>query len=143
MKNWAWGVTLFFIAVSALAAMPSDNGNGNAIVYVYRPHRFTAAAKNPSIYVDGREISRLHNGTYLKFEVAPGQHSLTSASYVEGDPFESFQAGREYFFRLQTGSWVKGAVGRAEMKLLAVPKEQGTVEIEKLKEGRVAQPSKP
>src|SRR5690349_9365783 len=132
MKKRAWGATLFFIAVSALAAMASEDGN--AIVYVYRPYRFTGAARNPSIYVDGREISRLNNGTYLKFEVAPGQHSLTSASYVEGDPYENFQVGKEYFFRLQTGSWVKGMVGRAEMKLLAVPKEKGTVDIEKLKE---------
>ena len=141
MKNRAWGVALFFIAVSALAAMASDDGN--AIVYVYRPHRFTTAVKNPSIYVDGREITRLHNGTYLKFEVAPGQHLLTSATYVEGEPYENFQAGKEYFFRLQTESWVKGAVRRVGMKFLAVPKEQGTAEIKKLKEGRVTQSSKP
>lgn len=61
------------------------------------------------------------------------------AAYVEGDPHENFQAGNEYFFRLQTGSWAKEAVGRAEMKLLALPKEQGTDEIKKLKEGRVTQ----
>jgi hypothetical protein len=141
MKRSALGVVLFFVVALALPAMASDSGN--AIVYVYRPHRFTASAKRPSIYVDGREIARLHNGTYLKFELAPGQHLLTSAAYVEGDPYENFQAGKEYFFLLQTGSWAKGAVGRAEMKLLSVPKEQGTAEIEKLKEGQVARPPKP
>ena len=141
MKRWVLGVVLFLVAAFTLPAMASDSGN--AIVYVYRPHRFTASAKRPSIYVDGREIGRLHNGTYIKLDVTPGHHLLTSAAYVEGQQYEDFQAGKEYFFRLQTGSWAKGAVGRAEMKLLAVPREQGTTEIEKLKEGQLKQPSKP
>ncbi len=140
MKRRALGLVLLFVAaLPSLVAADSSN----AIVYVYRPHRFTGAAKRPSIYVDGTEIARLHNGTYLKFELAPGHHLLTSAAYVEGNPYLNFQAGKDYFFRLQTGSWVKGTVGRAEMKLLLVPEQQGIAETDKLKREQLASAPKP
>ena len=137
MRRRALGIILFFVSAWTLAAMATDSGK--ATVYVYRVNRLVASGKRPSIYVDGREIGRLHNGTYMKFEVAPGHHLLTRAAYVEGDQYGDFEAGKEYFFRLQIGSWAKGLVGRAELKLLAVPKEQGTTEIEKLKQGQVTQ----
>jgi len=105
MKRRVLGVILSLVAAFTLPAMASDSGN--AIVYVYRPHRFTASAKRPSIYVDGREIGRLHNGTYLKLDVAPGHHLLTSAAYVEGQQYETFSQAKSIFFACKRAPGLK------------------------------------
>ena len=126
---------LLFVGGASLATV-----SHNATVYVYRPSHLTGSARSPSIYIDGVEIARLHNGTYLRFDLAAGQHLITSATYVEGSPYLKFEAGKEYFFRLKVGSAAKGAVGLAEWKLLEIPQQLAVTEIEKLKQGEVMHP---
>jgi hypothetical protein len=126
---------LLFVAAPLLAI-----DSGDATVYVYRPSRLPAMARRPSIYIDGVEIARLGSGMYLKFEVAPGRHLITSATYVEGNPFLNFESGKEYFFRLKIGSAAKGVFGWAEIKLQEVPQQQAVKELEKLKQGKVTPP---
>jgi Protein of unknown function (DUF2846) len=135
MRTQALGsILLLFIAVPLLA-----NDSRNATVYVYRPAAFTAMAKRPSIYVDGADIARLPSGTCLKFEVAPGQHSISSATYVDGRPNLNFESGREYFFQVKP-RLARAAVGGPAMKLREVPQQEAVKEIEKLKEVDVNQP---
>lgn len=129
-------LVVMFVAVSLLA---SDSRY--ATVYVYRPSHFAAMPKRPSIYVDGKEIGRLHNGRYLRFEVAPGQHLITSATYVEGSPYLTFESGRQYFFEMKVRSGPQAGLppGGAVMKLLEVQQQQALKQIEKLKSADVKQ----
>ena len=56
---------------------------GNALIYVYRPSRFTNAAGAPEITVDGVRKGSLKNGGYLAIEVKPGEHSVVQVySYI-------------------------------------------------------------
>lgn len=107
--------------------------NRYATVYVYRPAQLTAMARTPSIYVDGVEIARLHDGTYLKFEVAPGRHVITGASYVKGHASLSFEPGGEYFVEVKAGL-ANAVVGGGAMRLRVVQQQQALKEMAKLRE---------
>lgn len=139
MRARVFGLILLpcFVAVPSLAT-----DSHNATVYVYRTSGFTASAKRPSIYVDGVEIARLHDGTYLKFELTLGQHLITSATYVEGSQYLNFESGRQYFFQVKVSSGAKAAFGAALMKLFETPRPKALKDIEKLKETDLKQLSK-
>jgi len=55
-----------------LQASPS----GKSIVYIYRVSHFAGSAYSPDVKLDGKTLGTLSNGSYLPFEVAPGQHKI-------------------------------------------------------------------
>jgi hypothetical protein len=132
----------FSLILLFLAGPSVATNNRYATVYVYRPAQLTAMARRPSIYVDRMEIARLHDGTYLKFEVAPGQHLITSARYVKGRPSLNFEPGREYFFEVK-GRFANAVIGGGAMKLRGVPQQQAVKEMERLREVDLNQPKFP
>ena len=81
-----------------------------ATVSFYRPNRVYGIALHPSIYCDGVELLRLHNGTYFSVKLTPGKHMLSSGRSEVGQ-FVDLEAGKEYFFRfdLKKSSMFTGA----------------------------------
>lgn len=79
---------------------------GKANIYVYRNENFGAAIKMP-VAIDGRLVGDTAAKTYLKVEVASGNHTVTSKT--ENDASVSLQttAGKNYFVwqEVKMGMW--------------------------------------
>ncbi|HEX8285438.1 MAG TPA: DUF2846 domain-containing protein [Pyrinomonadaceae bacterium] len=62
-------------ATPASAATPA-RADGKAVVFVYRPGKFTGKALEPSVFCDGVEVGRMDNGRYIVLLLAPGEHRI-------------------------------------------------------------------
>ena len=80
--------------------VPVDNANpGKAILYIYRPAHFGAAANSPKVEIDGKQWFYLPNGGYTWFELESGDHVIKfSFGYDQSKSFKA-SAGRSYFLR--------------------------------------------
>lgn len=89
-------------AAAKTYAVKPDKAN----IYVYRNENFGAAIKMP-VAIDGRLVGDTAAKTYLKVEVAPGNHTVTSKT--ENDASVSLQttAGKNYFVwqEVKMGMW--------------------------------------
>jgi len=80
-------------------ALGADAPPQTATVYVYRPHALMKGrASHPSVYLDGKEVARIHQGTFVAFEVAPGKHIVTLGRSEVG-AFKEMEAGKSQYFR--------------------------------------------
>jgi Protein of unknown function (DUF2846) len=117
-------------AQSPVAPMPKTE---TATIHVYRPWHFVGFAIAPSIYCDGIEIQRLHNGEAFVASVPVGKHMITAGRSEVGQLVE-FQAGEQYFFKFGHKNWFGTAVsGRQPVTLSQVPEEEAQPEIRKIK----------
>jgi len=102
-----------------------------AIVYFYRPDRMFGMALHPSIYCDGIELQRLHNGTYFSAEVSAGKHMFTSGRSEVGQ-FMDLEPGKNYFFRFDLKK--SSMFTRSQPAVLVqVSSETATPDMQKLK----------
>lgn len=84
----------FLLSIVAYAA----DAPQTATVYVYRPHAFMKArASWPSVYLDGKEVARIHQGTFVVFETEPGKHMVTLGRSEVGQLREMEPGKSEYF----------------------------------------------
>jgi Protein of unknown function (DUF2846) len=116
---------------------PVETAANNTVLHVYRPHRLTAAAQKPYIYVDGKQIATIANSQEIRMLLTPGKHTITvSKKYVENQvPIDdlTMAAGSEYWVRvdISAGAW------EAHSKLYLVPTEQAQDESKHMKEIRI------
>ena len=68
-------------AVSLAQSEPPHDAR--ATIIFFREGHFTGSALKPSVYVDGKEVSRLANGRWFSVEVEPGKHNLGSSAKNE------------------------------------------------------------
>ena len=52
-------------------------GNNNALVYIYWPANFVAAARTADIYIDDAQVASLNAGGYAYVYVSPGSHKFS------------------------------------------------------------------
>lgn len=67
-------------------------------IHVYRPSHVVGKLLKPSIYYDGIELQRLHNGTFFVTDVPSGKHMITSGRSEVG-LLVDLQPGQHYYFR--------------------------------------------
>lgn len=67
-----------------------------AVVYIYRNESMGAAIKMP-LLIDGQAAGDTASKTYLRKELAPGQHTIVSKSEVDATLNLDVKAGQTYF----------------------------------------------
>ena len=75
-------VVFLAFAFSLSVAFPQSN---TATVYVYRPHNaYWGALGHPFVYLDGCQMQRITNGSFLAVTVPIGQHQLAIGDFQIG-----------------------------------------------------------
>lgn len=97
-------------------------------VYVYRYKQFTGSALEPAVFVNGSEIAKMDNGRYFRVKLDPGKHTFQSNDKQSGIVLD-LKSGEEYYIRVE----IVAGVWKGHGRLVFVPEEQGTFEIQKLK----------
>jgi hypothetical protein len=127
----------FLVLLTAtVAAIPAaETGNirqstgtkpATATVHVYRPKHVVGMALKPSIYFDGVEIHRLHNGTFFVVSLPSGKHMLTAGRSEVGQLVE-LEAGKDYYFAFGHKNWAVTAVANRQpitLSLVSVEEAQ-------------------
>ena len=89
-------------AAAKTYAVKPDKAN----IYIYRNENFGAALKMP-VAVDGRLVGDTAAKTYLKVEVPPGSHIVTSKTENDASLTLQTAAGKNYFVwqEVKMGMW--------------------------------------
>jgi hypothetical protein len=105
-----------------------DKGKASTIVF-FREHHFTGSALKPSIFLDGKEMNRLSNGSWFSVQADPGKHELQSSAKNEpATVIETTPGGTAYVqMVILTGNWRGGG------RLLQVDAAEAQKVIAKLK----------
>jgi len=128
------GARLTAILLFAALTCPAADNPDAATIHVYRAKaRLVGIVIRPSIYLDGREIDRLPAGAKLSFHAKPGKHMVTAGRSEVGQLID-FEAGKEYYFRLDhKNTAVTAVTNRQPMMLTPISAEDGPREMDGLK----------
>ena len=98
--------------------------------YLYRYKRAYGYPKKPSVLCDGREVARVLNGRFVKIEIEPGKHVITSTYRGNGIDL-ALEGGQTYYVRMD---WSPPTFWHSAQGWLVtlVPKEQATYELSQL-----------
>jgi hypothetical protein len=124
-------------SASADNSSPLADASNPTILHVYRPHRLTAAAQKPYIFVDGKKITPIANSQEIRMLLAPGKHTISvSKKYVDNElPINDLDMapGSEYWIRvdISAGAWA------ARSKLYVVPTDQAQLESRRMEEIKI------
>ena len=100
-----------------------------ASMVIFREGHFTGSALTPSLYVDGKEVARIKNGSYFTMPIEPGNHELSSSAKHESPLPLEIKPGETSYVQLivVTGTW------RGAGRLVPVPPDDGKIAVSKLK----------
>lgn len=106
-----------------------------ATIHVYRAQaHIKGIALHPSVYCDGKEITRLHKGTFFSAEIPPGKHLITLGRTEVGLLLE-MEPGKDYYFRFGHKNILVTAVsGREPLTLTEVSADEALPEMKGLKD---------
>ncbi|HLJ16513.1 MAG TPA: DUF2846 domain-containing protein [Bryobacteraceae bacterium] len=95
MRNKLFVALSFAASVFAqTAATPAP-----AAVIVYRaPAVMKGRWTHPSVYCDGKELTRIYRGTFFKTTISPGKHIITLGRTEVGQ-FLEMEPSKAYYFR--------------------------------------------
>lgn len=81
-----------------------------AVVCIYRPARFGAGARTPTVYVDDNPMVDVPNGSFFRALIPSGGHVFRIDEVGDSPPSRvDLAAGETYFMRLQfRNSWKGG-----------------------------------
>lgn len=121
------------LALSSLA-FAADAAPQMATVCVYRAHALMKArASHPSVYLDGKEVARIHQGTFVMFEVQPGKHLITLGRSEVGQ-LREMEPGKNQYFRFgHRNLLLIGVTGAQPFTLTEVSEETAREEMKDLK----------
>jgi hypothetical protein len=130
-----------FLAAIAAAAVFGSMAFGqetseavNATIHVYRARRVAGMALHPSIYCDGVELQRLHNGAFFTASLPPGKHMISAGRSEVGQSL-NLESGKQYFFRFgHKNTFVTAVSGRQPVTLSRVSEEEARPEMRELKD---------
>jgi Protein of unknown function (DUF2846) len=71
----------------------------NALVWIFRYKRFTAAGADPAVFCDEQMVAKMDNGHYFLLTLEPGVHAIRSTEKAVVVR-TSFESGREYFLEV-------------------------------------------
>jgi hypothetical protein len=69
-------------------------------IYVYREKRFKGAALHHDIFLDGKQVAELGNGSYFILKATPGAHKLRGDEEKE-EVTLTVEPGKTYYFRTE------------------------------------------
>jgi len=106
-----------------------------ATLYVYREKAvFKTRLSHPSIYCDGKELTRIHQGTFFETTLPPGKHMITLGRTEVGQ-FLNMDSGESYYFRFgHKNLFVTGVSGREPLTLTPVDEATARKEMDGLKQ---------
>ncbi|WP_266183588.1 DUF2846 domain-containing protein [Dyella humicola] len=97
-----------------------------AVVYIYRSETLGAAIKMP-LLIDGQTVGDTASKTYLRRELAPGSHVITSKTEVDSSVSIDMQAGQTYYVWQE----VKMGMFAARSALHVVDETKGRTEVQR------------
>ncbi|MGO9271192.1 MAG: DUF2846 domain-containing protein [Terriglobia bacterium] len=80
---------------------------GNALVYIYRQSNIVGMAGYPTLYVNGRLVAYLHNGTYAPVEEPQGVVTLSTYRAGSERLRIEVEAGKTYYVKWSIGDKMK------------------------------------
>lgn len=112
--------------LAPISAVPMPTQSASLVIF--REGHFTGSALKPSIYVDGKEVARIKNGTYFSTQIEPGKHNLTSSAKHESPLLIEVKPGETSYIQMivVTGTW------RGAGRLVPVPLDDGKAAVAKL-----------
>ena len=134
--NWP-KLTAFFAMLMVLASLncakgpaftlPAQPPKDQAMVLIFREHRFVGAAGYPIISVNGQQAVALKSGGYCVYTSAPGPLVFTAPGFGETLQI-SVEAGKTYFVEWKIGGKMESQSFDEAMDIL-----QGCKELECIK----------
>ena len=112
---------LMLLSANVFAQDPvptTENKPGVATIYVYRFRDAYAMVLKPSVFCDGKQLLRVRNGRYAKFEVPAGSHNVTSTYEGNGVNLD-FKSGETYYFKVEMSKPAMFPNSRGQVHLLA------------------------
>ena len=128
--------TLFVSALAVLAvAQAFGQQPAAATIHVYRPKaKIMARGVHPSIYCDGVELYRLHQGTFFTAKLPAGKHLITAGRSEVGQLLD-FEPGRNYYFRFgHKNMFISGLSNGQPITLSPVPEDEARSEMQGLRD---------
>jgi hypothetical protein len=117
------------------AAKTAGTKPETATIHVYRPKAvLKGRGLHPSIYFDGVELHRLHQGMFFVASIPSGKHMIT-VGRSEAGQFIDFEPGKQYYFRFgHKNILVTALSNRQPITLSLVSADEAESEIHDLKE---------
>jgi hypothetical protein len=131
-KIKARSLLMFALGITALAQAFGQQP-APATIQVYRPKaKIMARGVHPSIYLDGVELYRLHQGTFFMAIVPAGKHLVTAGRSEVGQLVE-MEPGKHYYFRFgHRNLLLSGFSGSQPITLSLVSEDEARSEIQGL-----------
>jgi Protein of unknown function (DUF2846) len=125
-------ISILLLALQAFAQTPAP-----ATIHVYRAKaHLKGIALRPSVYCDGKDLTRLYRGTVFVTQIPAGKHMITLGRTEVGQ-FVDFEPGKDYYFRFGHKNMLVTAMsGREPLTLTQVSAEEALPEMKALKEVR-------
>ena len=120
------------------SADESRKGSPNSTIIFFRESHITGSGLRPSVYVDGRDVGRLSNGSWFSYSVEPGKHKLESSAKHQPATVVKTAPGETIYVQMVTVAGVWRGGGR----LLQVDGEDAQKIIAKLKPNEKDEESK-
>ena len=99
MNKFAAAVVCAVLMLTVLVApVFSQSVQGDpkaATICFYRPQRADGWPLKPSVFIDGKDVGRIHNGDTFTVSVAPGEHQIHSTDKSTGIALAA-EAGQTY-----------------------------------------------
>src|SRR5271165_528317 len=107
----------------------------SSVIYVYRPQAMLKGRwLHPSIYCDGKELTRIYRGTVFTATIPPGRHVITLGRTEVGQ-FVDMEPAKKYYFRFGHKNILVTAVsGREPLTLTQVDEAVALQEMDGLKD---------
>lgn len=114
-------------ATETVTAQSATSQAAGTVIF-YREGHFTGSALKPSVYLDGREVARLKNGTYFMTQLEPGKHEVGSSAKNEPPLAIDVKQGETVYIQMivVSGTW------RGAGRLIPVPADNGKTAVSKL-----------
>src|SRR5215471_8332878 len=104
-------LSILILVFGAFAQLP---GPAPATIHVYRAKaHIKAILLHPSVYCDGKELTRLYRGTVFVTQIPAGKHMITLGRTEVGQ-FVDFESGKDYYFRFGHKNMLVTAVSNRE-----------------------------
>jgi hypothetical protein len=126
-RSATFSISVILFVIAPVLGQISDQPQ-EAQLTVYRPKHFHGSTLAPSVYLDDKQVARLHNGRYFSLKTKPGKHRLSSSA--KEPPLEiGLKPGETAYLEMvvKQGTWRGGGL------LIPTPSEDATSAIKKLR----------